>query len=586
MFHLLRLYVRTRSIVLVWCFLLCSCLFLQAGTIVRETFVIPPIVAGSSLRISLPVFIPVMSQQRNVLLDQVYTSSARGDTSFIVEEWSRRELQADTTINIQITFHPRLVGEAMDSLVIPLPLDTIIVPLSGAGIPLRVSELGLFLGPIEEGRDTVENFRVYNDGNSTVTVQMNKLAPPFYREGEDSLLIPALDSQEVVVHFAPEPRQSMPSEIFFGEISLIVMPGGIEANKFIGIQGVSHAAVTRATIDFVLIGNETSKTAVYAFYNRFQEAISVQVSPLNSGTGFEFLQDFTKPVQVAAGDSLRIPIRFTPNGGTASQTDGFRLLYDSEILLAEINVQGTGLFLRKIDVVADTLLASVGDTVFIPVRFVLTPEMRQIIDHYDPSTLDVVYSVSVDMSMAEVIDEQSIDSVVYNDSSMVVHIGTQLVLPLPETTDTLDIYTLPVRLLLGDIERCPIIIRGMIIRADTTVIFETSAIISDEGRLIADNVFTWPDGQKRLVNVRKGTLTMEISPNPMRDQTQVTVGGFSQGAVVTIYTPLGVELFRRECREPLSFTLFRSDLPGLAPGIYYCRLSSGRYSLVKLLRVE
>jgi hypothetical protein len=579
--------VRTRSFILLWCFLLCSSPFLRAGIILKEPVEIPPVVVGSSLTIPVSVFIPATSQQGNVRIDSIYTGNLTGAVIFTVDEWSVRDIQSDTTIEVRITFHPRTVGKIEDRLLIPLPLDTIIVPLIGTGIDLRIAPQELVLGPIDEGQELAKDIWVYNDGNSTVTVRQNRLISPFVRDGSDSIVISALDSQKVTVHFTAGLQQNMPIETAFGEIVFVVSDG--QNNNTIGIRGISYAATTRAELSFVVTPSEISQTSVYTFYNRFQEEISVQVTPILGSPGFEFIEDYKAPVRVAAGDSLRIPVRFTPGNGTAGgQTAAFRLLYDTEVTLAEVRLLGTGLFIRRIDVVADTLHASVGDTVRIPVRLVLSPEIKQVLEQSKAFMLKVGYTMAFNMSMAEVADDPSIDSIVYTDTTMVLYIGTQLALnlPLPATMDTLDINTIAVRLLLGDAERCPIIIRDMVIRTDSTTIFETDAVVNSDGLLIADNVFTWPDGQKRLVNARKGTLEMEISPNPMKDQTQIAVSGFSRDAIVTVYTPLGIELFRRICDEPLSFVLTRNDLPGLAPGIYYCRLSSGRYSLVKLLRVE
>lgn len=586
MFHVLRFCVRTRSIFLLFCFLLCTCPVLWAGTIVRDPVEVPALVVGSSERVPVEVFIPVNSQQGTVVIGTISTGSRVVDTAFTVNEWTTKELQADTTIRIVITFSPKNVGEITDSLFFALPLDTLVIPLVGIGLPLRVAPLELVLGPIREGEETIGKYYVYNDGNSPITVQRNGLLPPFYRDGKDSLMIPALDSQAVEVRFAPEPAmQSIPNKFFFGEIreSAAATAGGSEV---VVIHGNSIAATVNADVNFLITSDKTSDTLIYAFYNRFSETLNVQVSSISGDPGFELLGDYKQTVDVKPGDSLRIPIRFTANGNGRGQTATFRLLYDSEIVLAEVRLQGMSIFLHKVNVVADTLHASVGDTVRIPVRFALTPEMKQVLSRSETSTLDVIYSMSINMSMAEVVDEQSIDSVVYDDSSMVLHIATRLALPLPDNIDTLAINTVAVRLLLGDAERCPIIIRDMIMWVDNAVLFEADTIISSDGRLSTDNIFTWPDGQKRLVNTRKGSLEMEISPNPMQQQTQIILGGFSREAVVTIYTPLGMELFRRVYDAPGSFSLTRSDLTNVAPGIYYCRLSSGRYSLVKLLRVE
>lgn len=586
MFHVLRFCVRTRSIFLLFCFLLCTCPVLWADTIVRDPVEVPALVVGSSERVSVEVFVPVNSQQGIVVIGTISTGSRVVDTSFTVNEWTTKELRVDTTIRITITFSPKHVGEMTDTLFLALPLDTLAVPLFGTGLPLRVAPLELVLGPIREGEETIGKYYVYNDGNSTITVQRNGLFPPFYRDGADSLVIPALDSQAVIVRFAPEPAmQSIPNKFFFGEIreSAAVTAGGSEV---VIIRGNSIAATVNAVVNFTTTPDKATDTLIYAFYNRFSELLNVQVSSISGDPGFELLGNYKQTVDVKPGDSLRIPIRFTANGSGRSQTATFRLLYDSEIVLAEVKLQGMSIFLHQVNVVADTLHASVGDTVRIPVRFALTPEMKQVLSRSETSTLDVVYSMSINMSMAEVVDEQSIDSVVYDDSSMVLHIATRLALPLLDNTDTLAINTVAVRLLLGEVERCPIVIQDMIMWVDNAVLFEADTIISSDSRLVADNIFTWPDGQKRLVNTRKGSLEMEISPNPMQEQTQILLSGFSREAVVTIYTPLGMELFRRVYDAPGAFTLTRGDLTTVAPGIYYCRLSSGRYSLVKLLRVE
>lgn len=546
----------------------------------RPPFEFPPVVVGGTLIVSVPV---ALNGQQSAI--KSVNTSFRKDSTFGIEKYSIAGTGRDTAF-VDVAFRPVVTGVHTDSLVVTLEsLESIVVPLFGVGLPLRVEPTRLDFGTVWEEEDTTLAYTIYNDGNSSLTVLQSQTVLPFYRSGDDEITLPALDSVRVEVHFAPGRQQERPESFFFGEIHVATSAGSDSSQVWLALLGSVRAKVVQEEILFPPLFTGLSDTVDYIFFNRFQEPLHIIIGSIDGSSAFTFTKDYGKAVEVAPGASLHIPVRFTPT--ERRHTAVFLISDTEEYLLDEVRLEGQGL-LQNAQIVADTLHGSVGETMTIPVRFAFGKDMADVLRQTAGTTLDIVCSVAMNASMVDVEHTQVVDSVTYNNSGeIVLHISARIALPIPATgTDTVTMLAIPIRLLLGDADRSRIVIRNTVLWLGGTILFESDSMSQGDGLLIADNIFTWPDGQKRLVNVRKGPLDMEISPNPMQEETAVTISGFSGSALVTIYTPLGVELFRTSRNVSGTFTLTRTELTGVAPGIYYCRLSAGRYSLVKLLRVE
>lgn len=107
----------------------------------------------------------------------------------------------------------------------------------------------------------------------------------------------------------------------------------------------------------------------------------------------------------------------------------------------------------------------------------------------------------------------------------------------------------------------------------------------DSGTVHILDVWHDENGNPRLVNTIKGVLSIEVSPNPSNGNTLIQANNYSSDATLKIYDLLGNEIsnISDKLANSSSSYITISTLPA---GKYFCRLTSGKFSVVRMMIVQ
>ncbi len=99
----------------------------------------------------------------------------------------------------------------------------------------------------------------------------------------------------------------------------------------------------------------------------------------------------------------------------------------------------------------------------------------------------------------------------------------------------------------------------------------------------------WRYGGVRLVNSNAGALAMEILPNPVSFGKVTFRMSYQAPSTLVVYDVMGNSVLALTDVLPapgLNPVTLQADTAQLPVGTYYCRLSSGKFSLVRTMRIE
>lgn len=574
-------------VVLVW---LAAATALQARIIELPRVEVAAVVFGAehSTTLSITIDEPLEFESR-VTGSEVTVTVGTLSPFRVWKDSSRRIVSTGTAFPVEITFTPLELGINRATILLFLEsqqkIDTVRIPIVGVGLPLRIVPRALeFVTQI--GKTQERSFSMFNDGAVSIAVQVSDVSFPFslsQGQGGTTLTVDAWDSTTVVVRCAADI-----GGIYNNQLVLSVVSGSLQGSiDSVELRATVQTSNAVETLNFggVLVG--ASKKLSYQIHNPLDKPVTFTIGKIIGDNSFAFVKPTADTVFVLARSTAEILVEFVPRSKGGEVSGRFVLgSHDQSLPVTEILLQGKGINLEPIRLQVGRVSANVGDVVPLPITAVIPSELFAELVKSNIDTLAYSFEVVLNASVAHIANAPSIDTTYIEMGNQVVRVQGKVSLVNSSTAETIPLAPLSLRALLGDAVSTPIRLRDVAWFRGNAVVAQSDEMPEGVGELTIANIFTWPNGEKRLLNTRRGTLELVLAPNPMSSSVTIGVSGFTGEATVSLYTPLGEQVFQKTIARPSSFAVARSEIPNIAPGLYYCRLSAGRYSLVKLLRVE
>ena len=295
------------------------------------------------------------------------------------------------------------------------------------------------------------------------------------------------------------------------------------------------------------------------------------------------------PFRIGPGASRNITVRFFPTCSNGAGEREAKLTLTSARGSLSIPLQG--ILVNSGDIVVDQITVpdipvNVGDTFDLPV----------IVTGFTPSpdvgawTAQMSFNASV-MTPADPDERGSITSGLHT-----IDLSRSGVTVNPRDT----IATVRMIALLGDARSTQVTLSRFYWRKDdryTTRLFTRVPDLTSGVVTIADIYHDPRNDAPRLVNTAPGTLSLLIAPNPLSDESLISIGydADQHPVALDIYSALGEKIVNlksglpgppdeAEQRVEADIPIAPQDLPG--PGLYFVRLVSSTQSLSRLLFVE
>lgn len=564
----------------------------EAKIIRLPSATVPSVVVG----VELDTVVRLVVTEQLALGSSIISAEIRGEGStsaFRVRQNTFRDtISIGKPFSVEVAFLPRAVGRHSGELLLLVgskqqQSDSIIVTLTGIGVSLRVVPKTLDFGTVQRGVLQEKSFAIFNDGAQAIVVHLGSIEPPFRfskAQTGQGLSVAAQGFTDVSVECYSNKPGTYVSQVVLTTASENTVRVSDTVELVVTVSEYSRETVLQ--FGSVVVG--TSKEIPYVIRNPFGKLAEVVVENIEAGDAFEFVPPHRNIFTVPANDSATIFLRFTPQQKGGATTARFSMSSTIPGLTSVVvYLQGRGVSLEGISMEAGVVHANIGDVVALPLFVTMPIDVASELLVSNVDSVQCSFEMLLNSSIAYIAKAAPVDSTYYDAGEVIAHVRTTAYFSDDDTTKgKWPVATIPLQVLLGDVVSTPIKLRNVQWSYNGKVITRKTEVPEGEGKLVVDNIFTWPNGEKRLIAVRRGALELAIVPNPMGEQTTIDASGFTGRAVLSIYTPLGEQVFAKTMDRPSSFTFSRSETQGIAPGLYYCRLSAGRYSLVKLLRVE
>ena len=288
-----------------------------------------------------------------------------------------------------------------------------------------------------------------------------------------------------------------------------------------------------------------------------------------------FSVGWSGPIVVTAGTQVRLSVVFRPQAEVAYETAATVQTTDGEF---SVWLQGVLDFPGPVDPAASIsvpqITANVGADFALPF----------ILESISPDAAALVASCRIVLRfnstlMAPRAAGGGVDSIA----------GGMRTIALDGTIDSpvagAPLFSVPMVAALGDAEATAIEILDVewFDAAGAPVVVRTETA---NGRLVIGDI--WRYGGARLVNSNAGPLAMEILPNPVLDRATFRMS-YKAASTLVVYDVMGnvvlslTDMLPAPGPNPVTL---QADMAQLPAGTYYCRLSSGRFSLVRTMRIE
>ncbi len=548
----------------------------------------------------VPVEVLALQASDSVIAAVVYGSGQQG--VFDITNWGQRNQQT-TILNINVKFSPKAVAQYQTFIAIIVQrvssLDTFLLQVSGVGIALRIEPERLDFDDlyIAQEDSQTRGLAIHNDGDVSVTVHVhlnnNSSTNPFS-------FVPLVDTFVIESRSALflEVTCSAKGQIIRDVVQMVSDSLAVSVDGATGLPvqyaGLFARLIAPATnIDTLAFGNVligTSRRLSMSFTNTSGSVVSIERIQIDGAGGAFTYIDSVAARDILPGATLVSEIEFRPVKAGPSATDFtlFIWLIDQKrIPVKKVLLTGNGFGFDGPAVTTGTARVKIGDEFELPITARFNADQVVLLRNSNVKELGYEFTLQLNASIAKVLDDK-VDSVSFHGANQHVHIvgaiptsALPFVLPL----------NIRMRALLGDTDSSGVIsaddgnIVGVVWSIPETDFIRKANL--KPGAIVLTDVFIWPNGEKRLINSRKGALRLDLVPNPVAATGVLTISaiGFGSTAILTIYTPLGAEVYSGELMTSIPVTKQIRDL-NIGAGTYYCRLTSGSNSLVKLLRVE
>lgn len=289
------------------------------------------------------------------------------------------------------------------------------------------------------------------------------------------------------------------------------------------------------------------------------------------------LERWSGPVTVTAGTQVQFAVSFSPKADGVYTTTAIVQTSVGAfpvVLKGELNSQSSG-HVYSAAVTVPSITASVGKEFELPI----------ILDSMSSAALSRIASCRVVFRFNSTLmalgagvqtDTDSIDGGIRT-----LAVVNTISNPVPGSA----LFSVPMLAALGDAESTAIDIVDVDWFDNNSTQLAVSTSLGS-GRLVIDDL--WRYGGVRLVSSNAGALVMDILPNPVVDKATFRLS-FQLPAALVIYDVMGNAALTLTDQLPppgANIVAFQADVSSLPAGTYYCRLSSGKFSLVRTMRIE
>jgi hypothetical protein len=501
---------------------------------------------------------------------------------FAVMSTATAVILPNESYNISLSFTPEVVGVRTDNLIISMPYPytaTLIVPLNGQGIDERKPELSVYPSALDFNdvvlsSSAVRQVVVHNTGDLQSSFILQLSDDPngeFSVTSATTFVLQPDERRTIEVYFTPTITGAHTARL------LVELPTPFAATRTVWLYGngvgVPVVSMTPDTLDFGSIST-TSDIQVRTLTIRNTGTADAPLQ-MEFPTGSIFEPDGSVPSVVRMGRDARISVVFRPQQEGRYEVEAMVRAGDASfpvVLIGEYKrpVQPPQLAIVHVP----EITANIGQQFVVP--FVLDAVTSGISYEAVACRITLRFNASL---MVPVNSVASVDSTAGGFRTLTV--STPVSWLAPGNT----LLTLPMIAALGDAEATVIELldvewldgAGNVLTAQTQ---------TRNGRLIIGDI--WRQGGVRLVNPNSGDLYMTMSPNPARSDVSFRLL-YKSAAKLDIYDVMGNQVLSLTTSLPgpgTSPVSVEADISQLPLGIYYCRLSAGKFSLVRTLRIE
>lgn len=488
-------------------------------------------------------------------------------------------LPAGGSTYVDLVFFPSTTGVRTADLIVSMPAPwsgTTIIPLNGTGIDNRRPELTVYpytlnFGDVLLSSSAVRQVQVSNTGDRLAYVTLEFLDNP---DGEFTVTsatfeLPPGGSHSVGVSFLPMQTGAHTARL------LITMPPPFADTHTVNLYGTGVGmpviSVSPNTLDFGNIATTSNiQVRTLTIRNTGTADASLQI---DFPDGFE--PGISVPPAIGYGTEVPIPVSFRP------QQEGD---YNETALVrtdaGDIVVVLTGAYHQpppppqSATVSIPEITANVGQQFVLPFRLdAITPGLA-----YNVASCRVTFRFNTTL-MTPAAATISADSTTGGFRTLTV------AAPVANPAQGGVLLSLPVIAALGDAEATVIELLDVqwLNAAGDVLAVQTQY---NNGRLIIGDI--WRQGGIRLVNPNSGDLHLSVSPNPSHGNVTFRML-YRTAATLDLYDVMGNRVMSFTQRLPAPGTeavSMDADVSSLPLGTYYCRLSTGKFSLVRTLRIE
>lgn len=435
---------------------------------------------------------------------------------------------------------------------------------------LECSFTEIDFGTVNVNTSTTASLVIRNVGTADATVTFSiadDAKNAFSMATATTVTIAAGDSTRVSLRFLPRKAG------FFYANLLITMPAPYATTVKVNLYGKGldywELHYSTAALDFGTIATTADvQTRKLRIRNTGTLAcwLDLQFPP-----GGVFVPDISIPSSLAVGEWVDIPISFRPLAEGAYEGT---LILNSAAGIAPITLKG--LFYKPTaTVLIPDIKADTRQQIYVPV---IVSEVVKLVN-FPINACRIVLRFNASIFVPKMPFAVEVDSTFGGMRTL----AFTLPINQPEQGDTL--FFLQGLVALGDAESTPVeIVEVQWLNGGTSVPVQTA---TQDGRLLVGDI--WRDqAGVRLVNPNAGRLTLQILPNPVHEQAVFQLS-YSGHALLEIFDTMGRLVLSLTDKLPVSAstpTTIQADISPLPAGMYFCRLSSGNFSLVRTLHIE
>lgn len=496
---------------------------------------------------------------------------------------SQSVVEPSASVNLTVRFAPTTTGVVSQNLTLRAQeqVESMTTAVVGEGVLpyAQVTTAELDFGRVRINEQVVLSTPIYNRGIDTLRLtavasthaffQPDAIAVPFPIAVQEDFQLPITFAPTQIGTFAsivwvhvaylPEP---LPIRVTGMGIPADVVPAGI------GVRPALLSMGDRA------VGSTTASS--FEVYNR-STTHSVQVTGMGlARDNAAFSLQLSQPVEfvLEKGEHRVIDVQFSPTeiGFTSAV-----VRVQSTVNTVFVDVQGWGTSgtlpaVDTVDIVVPSIRARIGEYVSLPLTFGNPEKDYGIVSQKGITGFRAVLHWNATLAQQA---EKRLDETMVAGERYV-----EIEAPLPSSAH--ELYALPIRVLWGNAERTDITVSSFqwLPTSGENLYTRTTT----KGEIVVTDIWHDKDGP-RLINSLKGIIDVDISPNPFSDKTKIAIKTAAADATVKIYDALGTMVLDLTSRVSKEHTveLLSSEL---ARGIYYCRVGTGAYALVRLLVVQ